>query len=103
MKTKEARFDTRWPEEQKKFFEKASVLGGYRSLSEFVFSAVQQKAEEIVERHEKMILSQKDNEIFIHALLNPPEPNEKLKKAAKRYMDLIEEDEVPNRSIAAES
>jgi uncharacterized protein (DUF1778 family) len=30
-------------------------------------------------------LSEKDRELFVAALLNPPAPNEKLRKAARRY------------------
>lgn len=103
MSTKFARFDTRWTEEQKRLFERASTLGGFRSLSEFVFFAVQQQAEEIIEKHERIIASQKDQEIFANALLNPPSPNSKLKKAARRYLDLMEKDEVQNRTTTGNS
>ncbi len=103
MDTKVARFDTRWTEEQKRLFERASTLGGFRSLSEFVFFAVQQRAEEIIEKHEKIISTKRDQEIFANALMNPPSPNSKLKKAAKRYLDLIEPDGVRNRATKIKS
>lgn len=103
MDTKVARFDTRWTEEQKRLFERASTLGGFRSLSEFVFFAVQQRAEEIIEKHEKIISTKRDQEIFANALMNPPSPNSKLKKAAKKYLDLIEPDGVRNRATKVKS
>ena len=34
-------------------------------------------------------LNQKDNQAFINALLNPSRPNQALKKAAKRYRQII--------------
>ena len=103
MKTKIARFDTRWTEEQKSRFERASALGGFRSLSEFVFFAVQQQAEEIIEKHEQIITSERDREIFINALLNPPSPNAKLKEAAKRYLEIMESDGVRNKATGIKS
>ncbi len=103
MNTKMSRFDTRWTEEQKRLFERASTLGGFRSLSEFVFFAVQQRAEEIIEKHEHLISTKRDQEIFANALLNPPSPNSKLKKAAKRYLDLIEPDGIRNKTVTVKS
>ncbi|MDL5511067.1 DUF1778 domain-containing protein [Arenibacter sp. M-2] len=103
MKSKIARFDTRWTTEQKEMFEHASSIGGFRSLSEFVFFAVQQRAEEIIEKHEQIISSRRDQEIFANALLNPPSPNSKLKRAAKRYMELIESDGVRNKAVKVKS
>ncbi len=103
MSTKIARFDTRWTEEQKRLFERASTLGGFRSLSEFVFFAVQQHAEKIIEKHEKIISTERDQEIFANALMNPPSPNSNLRKAAKRYLDLIEPDGVRNKATTIKS
>lgn len=80
-----ARFDTRLPKEQKEFLEEAVVLGGYRSLSDFVISSAMEKAKIIVEERRNLLTSKKDRETFFDALLNPPKPNEKLKAAAKRY------------------
>ena len=39
----------------------------------------------IIQGHEIMVLSKKDQEVFIEALLNPPAPNQKLRAAAERY------------------
>lgn len=80
-----ARFDTRLPKEQKELFEEAVVLGGYRSLSDFVISSAMEKAKIIVEERKNLLASKKDRETFFNALLNPPKPNDKLKAAAKRY------------------
>lgn len=43
MGTGIARFDTRLPKDQKEFFEYASSLGGYRTLTEFVIVSLQAK------------------------------------------------------------
>ena len=40
IKQEKARFDARLPKEQKQFFEKAALIGGYRNLTDFVISTV---------------------------------------------------------------
>ena len=61
------------------------MLGGYRSLSDFVLRSAMEKAKIIVEERKTLLASKKDREIFFNALLNPPKPTDKLKAAARRY------------------
>lgn len=89
IQTKNARFDTRISKQQKVFFEKAAKLGGYRSLTDFVIVAVQEKAKEIIAEREQIIASQKDNEIFFDALIHPKAPNEALLKASNEFKALF--------------
>jgi uncharacterized protein (DUF1778 family) len=84
-----ARFDTRLPKEQKDFFEYAASLGGFRTLTEFLISAAQEKAKTIVETQKVTLVSKKDREVFFKALMNPPKPNDRLKTAAKRYKSTL--------------
>jgi len=86
-----ARFDTRLSKEQKEFFEKAANLGGYRSLTDFVVLTVQEKAEEIIAEKERIISTEKDNEVFFEALMNPPKPSKYLISAKNEYNKLISE------------
>ncbi len=85
MKTQMSRFDTRLPEPQKEFFELAASLGGYRTLTEFVIVSVQNKADEIVEKHRSILATQKDREIFFDAIMHPPAPNKRLRSAMKKF------------------
>lgn len=85
-----ARFDTRLSKEQKEFFERAAILGGYRSLTDFVILTVQKKANEIIEKQERIIASNKDREIFFEAIVNPGNPNKELLAAAKEFNSLLE-------------
>ncbi|EIJ38013.1 MULTISPECIES: type II toxin-antitoxin system TacA family antitoxin [Galbibacter] len=87
--TKNARFDTRLPKEQKLFFERAARLGGYRNLTDFVVIAVQEKAKEIISERERVVASQKDSELFFEAVLNPKTPNKDLSKAADEFKALF--------------
>ena len=48
-------------------------------------SAAQATAKRIIQEHEILLLSARDREVFVNALLNPAAPNEKLRRAARRY------------------
>lgn len=89
VKQDKARFDTRLSIEQKLFFERAAMLGGYRNLTDFVVSAVQNRAKEIIEESEKILASEKDKEVFFESLINPPKPNRNLLSAKNLYDKLI--------------
>ena len=79
----------RIPKEQKELFELAANIGGFKTLSDFmIFSALQQ-ASLIVEKHNSILASKKDQEIFFGAIMNPAQPNTALKKAASRYKKLL--------------
>jgi uncharacterized protein (DUF1778 family) len=91
MKTLEkTRFDTRLPKAQKEYFEYAASLGGFRTLTDFVIYAAQQQADNVMEKHNNIILSKKDAEVFFNTILNPPKPNDALKKAANAYKKLTQ-------------
>ncbi len=84
-----ARFDTRLSKEQKDFFERAAILGGYRSLTDFVILTVQKKAKEIIAERDRIIASKKDSEIFFNAIANPNKPNKELLSAANEFKSLF--------------
>lgn len=80
-----ARFDARLPKQQKQFFEKAAYLGGYRSLTDFVISTVQDKAKEIVQEKEQVIASERDSQVFFDTITNSKQPSKNLKNALEDY------------------
>jgi uncharacterized protein (DUF1778 family) len=86
---KTARFDAKLTLEQKELFLQAATLKGFRSLTDFVVSTVQEKALSIIKEHRTILASEKDKDIFFEALLNPKEPSVKLIEAAKQYKALI--------------
>lgn len=93
------RFDTRLSADMKTFFEQAAELGGYKTLSEFVIYSVKLQAEKIIDKHNTILASKKDQEIFFKAIMNPSKPNNKLKEAAERYKKMTRRDELSNSSI----
>lgn len=87
--TKKARFDTRITKEQKESFEKAALLGGYRSLTHFLVDSAEEKAKEIITKKEQILASKRDCEIFFEAITNPGMPNKELQKAAEQYKEIM--------------
>ncbi len=81
---KTARLEARITAEQKALFLRAAELTG-RSLTDFVISCAYEAASRTVREHETMILSSRDREAFVTALLNPPKAGSRLRKAARRY------------------
>jgi uncharacterized protein (DUF1778 family) len=59
------------------------------TVSDFVLANAVAAAERVIDSHEKITLSAADWEIFYDALINPPEANEKLKEAARRYRERV--------------
>ena len=80
-----SRIETRLSHEQREYLEYASRLGGYKTLSDFILASTKMHADQIVERHQQILITKKDRKIFFEALLHPGKPNARLKAAAKRY------------------
>jgi uncharacterized protein (DUF1778 family) len=55
----------------------ASLLG--QSITDFTDSALADKAQAVLERHERLILSERDCARFVAAIEHPAEPTEGLK------------------------
>jgi uncharacterized protein (DUF1778 family) len=78
------RIEARLSREAKTIIEHAASLEGV-SASDFVVSHAQQAARQVISDHERWRLDRSQSEAFVQALLNPPEPNEALRRAAERY------------------
>ena len=57
------------------------------TTSQFVLRNALDAADRTIESHERIVLGQKDWDVFYDALVNPPEPNDALKRAAIRYRE----------------
>jgi uncharacterized protein (DUF1778 family) len=84
-----ARFDARIPREQKELFEEAAYHGGFRTLTDFIIIAAQEKANRIIEERKAIVVSEEDRKIFFAAIMNPAKPSSRLKKAADVYKKLL--------------
>lgn len=91
-KTKQQRIEARVTPEQKALIQRAADLTG-RSLTDFIVSSAQAAAEEAIREHNVIYLSAEDSRVFAEAVLNPGEPNEHLRAAARDYRAWIGERE----------
>jgi uncharacterized protein (DUF1778 family) len=82
------RTEARLLPEQKKRIEQAAHIKGL-SLSDFMVQHADEAAVRTIQQHTSWILSDRDRDIFIQALLNPPEPNARMKAVAKRYKERV--------------
>jgi uncharacterized protein (DUF1778 family) len=80
-KAKAYRFDARLNVDQKLLIQSAADLEG-RSMTDFVPEAA---AAQTIQERSVLILSARDTEQFVNAILNPPEPGPVLRRAAKLY------------------
>jgi uncharacterized protein (DUF1778 family) len=78
------RLEARVPGEQKLFFQRAAALQGV-TLTDFMVDSLQTAAARVVEEHDVLKLSLEDKRRFVDGLMNPPDPNEALKRAAERH------------------
>ena len=82
--TRDARLEARVSAAQKFLLQQAAALSG-RTLSEFVVASAQDAARRVIAEHESIRLSREEQLAFVQSLLNPVEPNQRLKRAAKAY------------------
>ncbi|WP_414579029.1 DUF1778 domain-containing protein [Anabaena sp. CCY 9402-a] len=85
-----ARLEARVSPETKALLQKAADLEG-RTLTDFIISSVQAEALRVIQKHQILKLSLEDSEAFVHALLNPPKPNDALRAAAIRYKQVMKD------------
>ena len=83
--TRDARLEVRVSAAQKSLLQHAAALSS-RTLSEFVVTSAEDAARQVIAEHESIRLSREEQQTFVQALLQPPEPNERLKRAAKAYL-----------------
>jgi len=79
-----ARLEVRVTTDQKRMLQQASALSG-RTLSEFVVASAQEAAAKVIQAHETIRLTREEQIAFVGALLDPPPPNARLRKAAAKY------------------
>jgi uncharacterized protein (DUF1778 family) len=87
------RIDVRISKQQKELIKYASLLRGFKSVSEFVVYCINSEATKIINDSNLILKSFEDKKIFIEAILNPPAPNDNLKKAQARFNQLKAQNE----------
>ena len=88
---KSFRFDARLSEDQKILIQKAADLEG-RTMTDFVLRSAEAAAEKTLEDRSMLVLTARETEAFVDAILNPPEPNAALRDAFREYRRLAQPD-----------
>ena len=77
---REARLGFRVDEPTKALIERAAELER-RKLTDFCMTALTEAARRTIAEHETIMLSERDRAVFFDTLVNPPAPNERLRRA----------------------
>jgi uncharacterized protein (DUF1778 family) len=87
--TRSTRFEARFAPDVLAVIKRAAELQG-RSVSDFIVAASQEIAQRTIEETSVFRLSLEDQRRFVDLLINPPEPNPVLQRAAKAHAELIQ-------------
>jgi uncharacterized protein (DUF1778 family) len=83
-RAKAYRFDARLNKEQKVLIQKAADLEG-RTMTDFVLYSAEAAAERTIQERATVILSARETEAFVDAILHPAKPGPVLRAAAQHY------------------
>lgn len=87
------RIDVRISTEQKELFRRASVISGFKNLTEFIVHCVSKESKSLLIEESQILKNEEDKRIFFNALLNPPSPNTRLKQTRLNYVTIKGEQE----------
>lgn len=83
------RLEARVSADQKDLFLRAAELQG-RTLTDFVIASVHAAAVRTIEDMQSIQLNQQESRAFADAMLNPREATDRLRAAARRYIETLE-------------
>lgn len=83
-----ARLEARIPVETYQQMQRAAKLRGM-TLTGYLLATAGEDARRVIEETEIMRLAREDQIRFAEALIDPPQPNAKLTRAAKRHAELF--------------
>ncbi len=83
------RLEARISSDKKNMLKNAADLSG-RTLTDFVVNAAYEAAIRVIQAHQQLHLTTADRDVFIHALLSPPNASNNLLKAVDQYKKNVE-------------
>ncbi len=83
---KDSRIDLRVTQEQKELLEQAAALKGV-SLSGYTLFHLVPIARQEIDSHERLVLSNRDRDLFMSVMENPPKLKGKLKATLQKFRD----------------
>ncbi|MFI5013077.1 MAG: DUF1778 domain-containing protein [Hyphomicrobiales bacterium] len=88
VSTRTSRIEARIAPDALAVVKRAAEIQG-RSVSDFVVAAAQEAAHRTIEETQLIRLSVEDQRAFAEAILDPPQPNDPLRRAADAYRSLV--------------
>lgn len=85
--TEKQRIDLRLTDEDKTMIEEAAAMTN-QTITQFMVNSASERAAEVIEQHRRLVLNETSRNAVMDAIDNPPEPNERLKRAAKRLRNM---------------
>jgi uncharacterized protein (DUF1778 family) len=82
--TRDDRLGFRLDEQTKGLIERAAQLER-RKISDYCLTAIAEAARRTIAEHETLNLSERDRTAFFEAMINPPEPSERLARALAEH------------------
>jgi uncharacterized protein (DUF1778 family) len=77
------RIQLRANNEEKALLKLASQVAGFRNLTTYIMNTMINESRKVLREQGKRVLSEKDSEIVLNSLINPPIPNENLRRFLK--------------------
>ena len=87
VSTEKQRIDLRLNEDDKHMIEEAAAMTN-QSISQFMVSTASERAAEVIDQHRRLLLNEESWNLVMDAIINPPAPNDRLKRAANRLQEL---------------
>ncbi|MDR7344137.1 uncharacterized protein (DUF1778 family) [Pantoea alhagi] len=84
---KKQRIDLRLSPEDKSLIENAASISNL-TISQFMLASASARAAEVIEQHQRIVLNEASWKRVTEAISNSPEPNEKLKQAARSLQNM---------------
>ena len=84
---KKQRIDLRLNVDDKHMIEEAATMTN-QSISQFMVSTASERAAEVIDQHRRLLLNEESWNLVMDAIINPPAPNDRLKRAANRLREL---------------
>jgi uncharacterized protein (DUF1778 family) len=83
---KQDRIALRASQKERERLLEAAIFTGM-TLSSFLRKAALEKSDDVLKSRDAITLSDRDRDLFLETLENPPKPNKRLKEAFKTYKD----------------
>ena len=84
---KKERIDLRLNSDTRSMIEEAAAMNN-QSITQFMVESASERAEQVMERHRRLVLSEESWNLVMNAISDPTPPNERMKRASERLASM---------------